>query len=419
MSALFRPRGSAAPSADAAMPLTGERTVPGPGGGELLVPPARGRLPAAARPLRGSGRPRSGLWRRLRCRPDRRCRAPRRRPRLRRVGGRPRARPLPARRHASRQPRRTAAAPTSAVDVVVNFQVIEHLWDQGQFVGGMPPGAAPERRAADVDAQPHHLLPGPRHPDQSRSTRASSTPTNSPNCSPMPGFAIEAMLGVFHGARLDELDARHGGSIIDAQIARALADAPWPADLLADVASVITDDFDLLDASSARHRRQPRPGRHRGAAVTASPSRVAPLPAALHPRPAHPPALAGAPRPLAGRRGMAVPVVGGGVPAADAGAAHARRRGSAPPRHARHDPGGHRPARRPVLPRRHAALAGELAAARARGGDQRVGSGREHRLRRTGSPARVRDSRVRRGRTGPRGARGRRGATAAAPCCAS
>ena len=48
------------------------------------------------------------------------------------------------------------------------------------------------------------------------------------------------MLGVFHGARLAELDARHGGSIIDAQIDRALADAPWSADLLADVASITT-----------------------------------------------------------------------------------------------------------------------------------------------------------------------------------
>jgi hypothetical protein len=55
--------------------------------------------------------------------------------------------------------------------------------------------------------------------------------------------------GVFHGARLAELDARHGGSIIDAQIARALADAPWPEDLLADVASVTADDFDLIDAA--------------------------------------------------------------------------------------------------------------------------------------------------------------------------
>ena len=61
-----------------------------------------------------------------------------------------------------------------------------------------------------------------------------------------------SMYGVFHGARLAELDARHGGSIIDAQIARALADAPWPADLLADVASVTTDDFDLLERHATR-----------------------------------------------------------------------------------------------------------------------------------------------------------------------
>jgi hypothetical protein len=44
------------------------------------------------------------------------------------------------------------------------------------------------------------------------------------------------------------LDSKHGGSIIDAQIVRALADAPWPDDLLTDVASVGIDDFDLTDA---------------------------------------------------------------------------------------------------------------------------------------------------------------------------
>jgi hypothetical protein len=53
---------------------------------------------------------------------------------------------------------------------------------------------------------------------------------------------------VFHGPRLAEMDARHGGSIIDAQIARAVADAPWPAELLADVAAVSTADFDVVDA---------------------------------------------------------------------------------------------------------------------------------------------------------------------------
>jgi hypothetical protein len=63
------------------------------------------------------------------------------------------------------------------------------------------------------------------------------------------GFHVEAMLGVFHGDGLAELDARHGGSIIEAQIARAVANAPWSDDLLADVASVRTEDFDLLDAT--------------------------------------------------------------------------------------------------------------------------------------------------------------------------
>jgi hypothetical protein len=49
------------------------------------------------------------------------------------------------------------------------------------------------------------------------------------------------------------MDARHGGSIIDAQIARALADAPWEPELTADVAAVTTADFDInthdIDAS--------------------------------------------------------------------------------------------------------------------------------------------------------------------------
>jgi hypothetical protein len=63
------------------------------------------------------------------------------------------------------------------------------------------------------------------------------------------GFEMRTMSGVFHGSGLTELDARHGGSIIDAQITRALAGDPWPADLLADVAAVRCADFDIVDAS--------------------------------------------------------------------------------------------------------------------------------------------------------------------------
>lgn len=60
------------------------------------------------------------------------------------------------------------------------------------------------------------------------------------------GFAVDGMYGVFHGPALTAMDARHGGSLIDAQISRALADAPWPQDLLADVAAVRCEDFEIV-----------------------------------------------------------------------------------------------------------------------------------------------------------------------------
>jgi SAM-dependent methyltransferase len=135
-----------------------------------------------------------------------------------------------------------------AVDVVVNFQVIEHLWDQGQFVaeclrvlrpGGVLLMSTPNR----ITFSPGRDTPiNPFHTRELNAAELTELLTAA-------GFSMESMLGVFHGPRLAELDDRHGGSIIDAQIARALADAPWPADLLADVASVTTDDFDLTAAS--------------------------------------------------------------------------------------------------------------------------------------------------------------------------
>jgi SAM-dependent methyltransferase len=133
------------------------------------------------------------------------------------------------------------------VDVVVNFQVIEHLWDQGQFVaecfrvlrsGGVLLMSTPNR----ITFSPGRDTPiNPFHTRELNAVELTELLTAA-------GFEIEGVYGVFHGPRLAELDERHGGSIIDAQIARALADAPWPDDLLADVASVTTDDFDLIEA---------------------------------------------------------------------------------------------------------------------------------------------------------------------------
>ncbi len=140
--------------------------------------------------------------------------------------------------------------PDASVDVVVNFQVIEHLWDQGQFVaeclrvlrpGGVLLMSTPNR----ITFTPGSDTPlNPFHTRELNAAEMTELLTEQ-------GFVMEAMLGVYHGAGLRELDAKHGGSIIQAQIDRAVADAPWPADLLADVAAVTIDDFDLLDAGAA------------------------------------------------------------------------------------------------------------------------------------------------------------------------
>jgi len=136
--------------------------------------------------------------------------------------------------------------PAESVDVVVNFQVIEHLWDQGQFIaeclrvlrpGGLLLISTPNR----ITFSPGRDTPvNPFHTRELNAAELSALLTDA-------GFEIEGVHGVFHGARLAGLDARHGGSLIDAQIARALADAPWPADLLADIASITVDDFDIHD----------------------------------------------------------------------------------------------------------------------------------------------------------------------------
>ena len=141
----------------------------------------------------------------------------------------------------------------ASVDVVVNFQVIEHLWDQPQFVGECRRVLRPGGRLLISTPNRITFTPGsdtPLNPFHTRELNAAELA----ELLEQGGFGVDRLYGVFHGPRLRALDAKHGGSIIDAQIARALADAPWPADLLADVAGVTTDDFELradddIDAS--------------------------------------------------------------------------------------------------------------------------------------------------------------------------
>jgi SAM-dependent methyltransferase len=135
--------------------------------------------------------------------------------------------------------------PDASVDVVVNFQVIEHLWDQPQFVaeclrvlrpGGLLLMSTPNRitftPGSDVPVNPFHTR-------ELNAAELRELLTDG-------GFRIDGVYGVFHGPRLVEMDSRHGGSIIDAQIARAVADAPWDDALLADVAAVRCEDFEIV-----------------------------------------------------------------------------------------------------------------------------------------------------------------------------
>lgn len=131
-----------------------------------------------------------------------------------------------------------------SVDIVVNFQVIEHLWDQGQFLrechrvltpGGSLLISTPNRitfsPGRDTPLNPFHT----RELDASELTELLVEA----------GFRVDLMTGVHHGPTLRALDTKHGGSFIDAQIERALAGEPWPADLTADVAGITVDDFTL------------------------------------------------------------------------------------------------------------------------------------------------------------------------------
>lgn len=142
--------------------------------------------------------------------------------------------------------------PDDAVDVVVNLQVIEHLWDQPGFLaecarvlclGGLLLISTPNR----ITFSPGRDTPlNPFHTRELAAAELAGLLVDA-------GFEVREMSGLHHGATLRDLDARHGGSIIDAQVAVAVAGLEWPEALRADVAAVRCADFDIhsddIDAS--------------------------------------------------------------------------------------------------------------------------------------------------------------------------
>ena len=135
---------------------------------------------------------------------------------------------------------------TSTVDVVANFQVIEHLWDQAGFLaecfrvlrpGGRLLVTTPNRLTFTPDSDT------PLNPYHTREL----APAELDSLLRAAGFAVERLHGLHHGPGLRELDDRHGGSIIDAQLDVVMGTLPgqatWPPTLLADVEGIRAADF--------------------------------------------------------------------------------------------------------------------------------------------------------------------------------
>lgn len=127
-----------------------------------------------------------------------------------------------------------------AIDVVVNMQVIEHLWDQPGFLAEVFRVLRPAGTL--VLSTPNRITfsPGrdtPLNPYHTRELSAAELTELLRDA----GFVVQRMYGIWHGRRLRRLDRRHGGSIIDAQLAGPAA--TWHPQLRADVASIKATDF--------------------------------------------------------------------------------------------------------------------------------------------------------------------------------
>ncbi|MDQ2709006.1 MAG: class I SAM-dependent methyltransferase [Actinomycetota bacterium] len=133
---------------------------------------------------------------------------------------------------------------TSAVDVVVNLQVIEHLWDQPGFLAECARALRPDGLL--LLSTPNRITfsrgrDTPLNPFHTRELAADELAALLVDA----GFLVQAMLGLHHGPALRALDSRHGGSVIDAQVAVVVDGRPWPARLRADVAGVCAEDFEI------------------------------------------------------------------------------------------------------------------------------------------------------------------------------
>jgi SAM-dependent methyltransferase len=138
----------------------------------------------------------------------------------------------------------------SSVDTVISLQVVEHVWEQVPFLaecarvlrpGGELLVSTPNRLTFSAGS---HTPLNPFH-------TVEASPDELADLLGCAGLRVESMLGLRHGPALRELDGRHGGSLVDTQVALAVEDREWPVGLLADVAAVRCADFEITDRDVA------------------------------------------------------------------------------------------------------------------------------------------------------------------------
>lgn len=136
---------------------------------------------------------------------------------------------------------------TGSVDVVANLQVIEHLWEQPRFLGECLRVLRPGGRLLLTTPNRITFSPGRDTPLNPFHTRELSAAELSELLREA-GFQIELMAGLRHGERIRELDARFGGSLIEAQVRVAVSGGGWPNDLMTAVKSITTKDFVITES---------------------------------------------------------------------------------------------------------------------------------------------------------------------------